>query len=322
MRYNIKKYQSQSAKIWNDFINRSANGTFLHQRDYMDYHAERFTDFSLMIYEGEKLKAVLPAHRIKNVLYAHNGLTYSDFIFHFKAKLEHKIAIIQTALQYLNEHDITKLYIKTIPFIFGKITDQSNEYIYHQLQAGLISVKPFFVYLKRNEIKPNRNRLKNIKKLAMQDYKIVQGKEKLSDFWKLVEHNLKSRYQSHPVHSLEEMEKLINNFPEQIKLYSLLHKNQILAGALVYYINNALHFQYIHSVLPKEERMAVEWLIYDIVNRHAHFEYISFGTSAVENNNLNKGLAYWKQSFGSVLINQYHYEISTHNYQRLNEVLQ
>ena len=43
-RYNI----SMSAE-WDAAVAASRNGTFLHMRGYMDYHSDRFTDFSLAL---------------------------------------------------------------------------------------------------------------------------------------------------------------------------------------------------------------------------------------------------------------------------------
>jgi len=322
MNYSIQKYHPRKAQAWNDFIERSSNGTFLHNRNYMDYHARRFDDASLMIYDGEKLKAVLPAHRINNFLYAHNGLTYSDFIFHFKLKLEHKIAIVQTVLAYLQANGITHLQVKSIPFVFTRIIDQSNEYIYQQLQARLLMLKPFFVRFRNNAVKINRNRIKNFKKMSQKAYQWEENPAGLEAFWKIVENNLQERYNSNPIHTFEEMQLLMKRFPDKIKLFTVKENQNILAGALVYYINRAMHFQYIHSVTHNEEREAVEWLIYEILKHHEHQQYISFGTSAVEENNLNKGLVYWKQSWGCTLINQSIYEIPTRHHSLLKNILQ
>ena len=35
---------------WDNMVENSANGTFLFKRNYMEYHAHRFIDFSLMVY--------------------------------------------------------------------------------------------------------------------------------------------------------------------------------------------------------------------------------------------------------------------------------
>ena len=49
-------------------------------REYMEYHADRFTDYSLLVYDGNKLLALLPANRSGDVLYSHAGLTYGGLI--------------------------------------------------------------------------------------------------------------------------------------------------------------------------------------------------------------------------------------------------
>ena len=46
----IRRYSNTDKPIWDDFVKRSKNATFLHLRDYMDYHADRFDDFSLMAF--------------------------------------------------------------------------------------------------------------------------------------------------------------------------------------------------------------------------------------------------------------------------------
>ena len=33
---------------WDELVQASRNGVFLHLRDYMDYHSDRFTDASLI----------------------------------------------------------------------------------------------------------------------------------------------------------------------------------------------------------------------------------------------------------------------------------
>ena len=46
--FEIKRYTPADEAAWNDFTARSRQGTFLLDRRYMDYHADRFEDFSLM----------------------------------------------------------------------------------------------------------------------------------------------------------------------------------------------------------------------------------------------------------------------------------
>ena len=68
-------YTPERKTDWDAFVRRAKNGLFLFFRDYMDYHADRFMDGSLMFYEGDQLLALLPASLQDGVLSSHGGLT-------------------------------------------------------------------------------------------------------------------------------------------------------------------------------------------------------------------------------------------------------
>ena len=322
MNFTIKKYQADFQKDWDDLIKRSSNGTFLHLRNYMDYHADRFEDFSLMIYEGLKLRAVLPAHRIKDEVFAHKGLTYSDFIWQKKLKTERKIAIVEQTLAFLNKQNIKYLFINAIPFTFQSVTDETCAYIYHKTGASIEKILPFFTIDNRNGIKPNENRRKNHKKLSKLNFQITDNITYLPDFWQIVQNNLQNRYETTPVHSTEEINLLVKRFPNQIKLFTIKSNNQILAGALVYFVNQTAHFQYIHASETLESRQAVEFLTFELIRKFKDYVYISFGNSAVSHNNLNKNLVYWKESLGCQIVNQLFFKIETKQHGWLKNILQ
>ncbi|MFW9606908.1 MAG: GNAT family N-acetyltransferase, partial [Prevotella sp.] len=73
--FEIRKYTADKKEEWNKFVNKAKNSTFLFDRNYMDYHSDRFNDNSLMFYKKGKLYALLPSHKIDNILYSHFGLT-------------------------------------------------------------------------------------------------------------------------------------------------------------------------------------------------------------------------------------------------------
>ena len=94
--YTVKRYQESDYAHWNAFISEAKNATFLFHRDFMDYHKDRFEDYSLMVYKNEKLVAVLPANRVENVVYSHQGLTYGGLVYGEKLKLASVILIFQS----------------------------------------------------------------------------------------------------------------------------------------------------------------------------------------------------------------------------------
>ena len=59
----IRRYESSEAAHWNNLIEKSVNGTFLFRREFMDYHSDRFEDFSYLLWRGSELIAVFVAGR-------------------------------------------------------------------------------------------------------------------------------------------------------------------------------------------------------------------------------------------------------------------
>ena len=95
VRYNVSNYRA-----WNQFVAKAKNATFLFQRDFMDYHNNRFQDFSLLVYKKNKLIAVLPANALGNEIYSHQGLTYGGLILQKEIKFEKVLAIFEELLKY------------------------------------------------------------------------------------------------------------------------------------------------------------------------------------------------------------------------------
>ena len=74
--YKIIKYTSKHFKQWNNFVANAKNATFLFHRDFMEYHSDRFQDFSLLVFdEKDSLKAIVPANISDNEIHSHQGLT-------------------------------------------------------------------------------------------------------------------------------------------------------------------------------------------------------------------------------------------------------
>ena len=58
----IRPYTPADAEAWEDLIDRSCNGTFLHTRRFVSYHRERFRDRSLLLEDRRgRVVGVFPA---------------------------------------------------------------------------------------------------------------------------------------------------------------------------------------------------------------------------------------------------------------------
>ena len=67
LNFECEKLHRQTLRIqrfdaWNTFVSKAKNATFLFHRNFMEYHKNRFQDFSLVVQEDQKWVAVLPAN--------------------------------------------------------------------------------------------------------------------------------------------------------------------------------------------------------------------------------------------------------------------
>ena len=119
-KYTIIQYDSSYFSLWNAFVGQAKNATFLFHRNFMEYHFERFEDFSLLVFDGKKLVAVLPANKGGTVIYSHQGLTYGGLVYGDQSNQASIISIFKTVLTYLHQNNFEKLVLKTLPSIYNK----------------------------------------------------------------------------------------------------------------------------------------------------------------------------------------------------------
>ena len=66
--FQIKKYEDADKEVWNEFLLNCKNYHFMFNRNFMDYHSDRFEDFSLMFKnDKDKIVALLPGNIKDNI---------------------------------------------------------------------------------------------------------------------------------------------------------------------------------------------------------------------------------------------------------------
>lgn len=318
MKLTIKVYSSENKSYWNSFIKEAKNATFLFDREFMDYHSDRFKDFSLMVYDNKnKIIACLPANITDhNIVFSHQGLTYGGFCFKKDLKLPIQLQVIQTILKYLNKQGVDKLNYKAFPRFYNELQTDEVEYALFLLKAKLYRRDTALAIDYKNRFKYSSNYRREAKHAAKTGTKVKES-ENFESFWSdVLEPNLHSRFKVKPVHSVEEILLLKSKFPNNIKLYIAQKNNKIIAGTVLFETNTVVHAQYISATDKARKNGALNQLyvhlIDDIFN---HKKYFDFGI-ANENNgkSLNQGLLAWKERMGGRAYSHDFYEIETSNY--------
>jgi len=286
----------------------------------MEYHQDRFDDYSLMIYNDEKLVALLPANRDEKKIYSHQGLSYGGLLINDKLRLENYIEAFKALLIFLQNESINELHLKKSPFIYHKTLSDEISYVLSALESQQVSFDSYFVIDNVLNYQPNRNRKRAIKLSEKQG--VVISDDGIDIFWKSVlEHNLVAKFGVKPVHTIEEINYLMEAFPEHIKFYSAKSNNEVLAGAVLFITDNVVHFQYSSGTEDRAENGSLDALFHFIINKYQHKKYISFGSSSTDKSlKIDSGLAYWKESFGARVMPQEQYAIQTKNHFKLDTI--
>ena len=323
MKYSVIKYSDTSRSDWNTLVAGSKNGTFLLNRNFMEYHSDRFEDFSLMVYHDDKPVAVLPAHIKGNEVYSHWGLTYGGLVYSDKIKLASVLKISRAVLAFLDANAVSKLHVKLIPSIYHKIPADEFSYALFVADARLIRKDSLCIIDTANKLPFTKTRKESIRRGAKNGI-IIKEEPEFKLFWdKILIPNLQNKHDVKPVHTAEEMILLHKNFPENIRHFNVYLNDSIVAGTTVFVTDNVAHPQYISGNKDKNELGSLDYLYAYLINDvFAGKRFFDFGISNEEQGRkLNQGLVFWKESFGARTLVQDFYEVETANFTKLDNVL-
>lgn len=307
----VTRYTPKNHQTWNEFVKQSRQGTFLFDRNYMDYHQDRFHDHSLMIYYKDKLYALLPANEVVSAsnneipqkeLVSHQGLTYGGLLTCNKMTAELTCETFEAIGNYLKQEGFSKLTYKAIPWIYHKIPSEENLYaLIHVGKASLSAREISTTILLQNKLRFSEQRRRGVNKAKKNSLIIRQSsQEDVFAFWNILNNNLQQKYHTRPVHSNEELQLLMSRFPENIIGYSVLKDAEVIAGTIIFITPQVIHTQYIGASEKGKEEGALDLLFDYLINQKKwNAPYFDFGKSTEDRGNyLNTNLIHQKEGFG------------------------
>lgn len=295
----IKTYQSKMDNLWNDFVKNAKNGIFMFDRHFMDYHADRFQDNSLMFYEENELIALLPLSRHGQELRSHGGLTYGGFITGERMKQHKMLACFEALKSYMQKNNFTKLVYKTIPPIYHKQPAEEDTYALYKNNAQLLKIEPSTCVALKNPFKMQVLRQRQIKKAISQGIQIEPSTD-FETFIRLENEVLQDRHHTRAVHTAQELRQLKSNFENEIQLWTALYQGEMIAATLLFVYDKVVHTQYLAANDVARKIGGLDLLIKTMMDKFApHKTYFDFGISTEDNGQvLNEGLIHQKEGFG------------------------
>ena len=319
--YQVRRYQPQDFEVWNAFISVAKNATFLFHRNFMEYHADRFEDYSLLVFEENKVISVLPANRVGATVFSHQGLSYGGVIVKDDIRIKEFVSVFKVLMQFLESNGMETFEMKMLPKIYNQTLADEIDYVSFLMQSQLFRTDVYLAIDMQKVYEPNRNR-KRALKVASELGIVIKEDNDYSSFWNLIlTPNLNERFQVNPVHTLDEIRQLAASFPENITLFNAYQDNDLKAGVVMFITETTAHFQYSSGGNDRNDTAALDVLFDCIIKKYAHKKYVSFGSSSEENGlKLNEGLAYWKESFGATTTVQNFLRFKTSNYYLLESI--
>ncbi len=298
-RIRIEFYRPEHKTCWDEFVRSSKNGVFLFYRDYMEYHADRFDDHSLLFYQGDRLIALMPANRVDETVVSHGGLTFGGIISDARMTTTLMLRVFAALVDELRARGIKSLIYKAIPHIYHLLPAEEDLYALFVHNARLFRRDVSSTVVVGRKLPLTRSRRRGLCHAERHRLKVERTQE-FSRFMAIAEANLKERHGVRPTHTAAEMRLLANLFPENIKLFAADRNGELLGGVIIYESEKVAHGQY-RSATEEGMRLGAVDAIMDVLLNDVYRDkpYHDFGISTRDNGRiLDAGLIQNKESYG------------------------
>ena len=307
----IIRYSEEWRNKWEDFINCSINGNFLHSRKFYDHNpSNSLDDCSFLFLKKTKVVAVLPACLIeqegKKKFHSHLRSTYGGFVVSREIGTVEAVEMVSLLIEQTKALQVDELIIRNPFRIFNKHLAEETDYAMWYHGFSLKSRELEIAIELGGSVEEIQSRFENGTK-----YNIKKAEKsietRLSDdfegFWPLLEKNLKERHGKAPVHRLEDIQRLRKLVGEdKIRLFGGYFEGELISGTVIFVLENkALHAQYIASDSQYQDLRPINAVTHYIIKwgHENGFKYYNLG-SANENGGkvINEGLFHFKEGFG------------------------
>lgn len=312
--FDFIRYTPDRADEWDAFVRASKNATLLHRRGYMDYHRDRFRDCSLLCYRDDALYALLPANAEGDVLCSHGGLTYGGLLTGPAATTAAVQQLFRELGHWMRGEGFRRVVYKPVPHIFHRLPAEEDLYALFSVCHARLTGRNVSSTIDLADI-PRWHRDRRYGSNKARRSGITAGEsDDWPAFWQVLADNLRLKYGSRPVHTLQEMLLLHERFPDSIRLFTADCDGQVLGGTVLYVTPTVVHTQYISASQQGKRMHAIDALFDHLLHEctWGTARYFDFGTSNEQLGRiLVEPLIYQKEGFGgrAVCYDRYEWEI-------------
>lgn len=305
MGIEVKRYSQPDQSVWDIFVDNADNGFFFFKRAFMEYHADRFTDFSLLIYFNNHLVSLFPANLKGNQIHSHQGLSYGGLIYVHDLPLD-TISDIHNSIQdYFHQLGISSITVSPAPPQYSESRKNRYNDLLKNKSVKTEHSKPISIVDKDCVKLPTRRRLR-IPQSHEEKYRIIQVHD-FKQVWPMIAECYINQHGFQPVHSTEEMLYLKSCFPDNI-IANAIQENSPNAPTIATLITledkNIVKFQYIGYTKEARNFNVIDFLYYKVIQKAIYEnKSVDMGHSIDVNTNIiNENIIFAKRRHGAIEI--------------------
>jgi len=281
----IIPYTPEWKEKWDKFVLNSNNGTMFHLQRFLDYHAPgKFKFDHLMFLEKGELVAVLPGSIRNGIFESPIGASYGSIVTS-DIKFSEAMNIVSHLLEYGKKIGLKGFDLTAAPMVYEKYPNQNLDY------AMLWQGFKYSIHYISSAIKLDSNRdiisrfsptiRRNVRRSLENPYIRVEINDRYDEFYPILVEN-KARHGVKPTHNLEELYRIKELLPDNIKLFMVYYKDKPIGGSCMFFVNkacalcfyNMLYYEYQH--LKPIQRVMYEVVKYATEKGYA---YVDIGVS-------------------------------------------
>lgn len=306
----VRRYTPSHAEEWDRFVQDSKNGTFLFNRSFMEYHRERFSDHSLLLFIDGGLQALLPANAAGDVLVSHGGLTYGGFITNTKMQAGVMLDVVEATLDHARMAGFTAVHYKPIPHFYHRVPAEEDIYALFRAGARVTRVDVASAIRMADRLPMSKSKRHGIKAARKAGIEVRESAD-WAACWEILAAALTDRHNSRPTHSLAEIKALSARFPRYIRLFGAYQDQSMISALVIFDCGPTVHVQYIGSSSAGRDLHGVDLIVeYLLDSVYKDAVWFDFGISTEDGGTiLNTGLARQKEMFGARSVVYKHMEI-------------
>ncbi|MFC2130135.1 GNAT family N-acetyltransferase [Bacteroidota bacterium] len=318
----IGEYKPEFKDEWDDFVDNSNNGTMFHKQAFLNYHEPGKFNFNHLMFKKEgELIGVLPGGLTDEgeVFWSPVGASYGSIVTKDIA-YRHSLELIDKLMEYSKDMNFRDIYLIPPPIIYNKVYNQHIEYsmLYRKFDyeysyiSHAIDLKIGKDYLNHFD----KTARKTIRKIIRENKIVIKESEDYESFNEILINN-KAKHNIKPTHTLEDMLKLKELMPRNLKLFMVYYEGKPIAGSWLFLCNEKVSLCFYNMLLYEYEHLKPIYLIMDEVTRWSienGYEWVDIGvsqdTSAEDPMTPSLNLIYFKERFHSrgLLRTTFHYK--------------